>query len=75
MPNGGGAELAGGQPGEEPLDLAAAPAGPSGSAVGARVVRLLEPPSPLPAWARALALLSAGLLLLVPTALLLLPAL
>ncbi len=46
----------------------------TGSAVGARVVRLLEPPSPLPAWARALALLSAGLLLLVPTALLLLPA-
>jgi hypothetical protein len=39
------------------------------------VVRLLEPPSPLPAWARVLALLSAGLLLLVPTALLLLPAL
>jgi beta-lactamase regulating signal transducer with metallopeptidase domain len=46
----------------------------TGSAVGARVVRLLEPPSPLPAWARVLALLSAGLLLLVPTALLLLPA-
>jgi hypothetical protein len=38
------------------------------------VVRLIEPPSPLPAWARAAALLSAGLLLLVPTALLLLPA-
>jgi Zn-dependent protease with chaperone function len=47
----------------------------TGSAVGARVVRLLEPPSPLPAWERVLALLSAGLLLLVPTALLLLPAL
>ena len=47
----------------------------TGSAVGARVVRLLEPPSPLPGWARLVALLSAGLLLLVPTALLLLPAL
>ncbi|RBY78985.1 M56 family peptidase [Geodermatophilus sp. TF02-6] len=46
----------------------------AGSAVGARVVRLLDPPSPLPAWARAAALLSAGLLLLLPTALLLLPA-
>jgi Zn-dependent protease with chaperone function len=46
----------------------------TGSAVGARVLRLLEPPPPLPGWARVLALLSAGLLLLVPTALLLLPA-
>jgi Zn-dependent protease with chaperone function len=47
----------------------------TGSAVGARVVRLIEPPSALPTWARAAALLSAGLLLLVPTALLFLPAL
>jgi Zn-dependent protease with chaperone function len=44
-----------------------------GSATGARVVRLLEPPRPLPAPARWAALLSAGLLLLLPTALLLLP--
>jgi Zn-dependent protease with chaperone function len=44
-----------------------------GSATGARVVRLLEPPRPLPAAARATALLSAGLLLLLPTVLLLLP--
>lgn len=47
----------------------------AGSATGARVVRLLEPPRPLPAAARATALLSAGLLLLLPTALLLVPAL
>ncbi|SDC74868.1 Peptidase family M48 [Geodermatophilus telluris] len=47
----------------------------AGSAVGARVVRLVTPPPPLPATARALALACAGLLLLVPTALLLLPAL
>jgi Zn-dependent protease with chaperone function len=47
----------------------------TGSALGARVTRLLEPPSPLPPWARWSALLSAGLLLLLPTALLLLPAL
>jgi Zn-dependent protease with chaperone function len=46
----------------------------TGSATGARVVRLLEPPSPLPASARWAALGSAGLLLLLPTALLLLPA-
>jgi Zn-dependent protease with chaperone function len=47
----------------------------SGSVTGARVVRLLEPPDPLPAAARWTALAAAGLLLLVPTALLLLPAL
>jgi Zn-dependent protease with chaperone function len=47
----------------------------TGSALGSRVTRLLEPPSPLPPWARWSALLSAGLLLLLPTALLLLPAL
>jgi len=47
----------------------------TGSATGARVVRLLEPPRHLPAAARWAALLSAGLLLLLPTALLLLPAL
>jgi hypothetical protein len=46
----------------------------AGGGVRERVVRLLEPPSPLPAWARAAALTAAGLLLLVPTALLLLPA-
>ena len=45
-----------------------------GSAVGVRVVRLLEPPSPLPAGARWTALASAALLLLVPTLLLVLPA-
>jgi Zn-dependent protease with chaperone function len=46
----------------------------TGSATGARVVRLLEPPSPLPVTARWTALVLAGLLLLLPTALLLLPA-
>jgi Zn-dependent protease with chaperone function len=46
----------------------------SGSVTGARVVRLLEPPAPLPAAARWTALAAAGLLLLLPTALLLLPA-
>ncbi|TFV62664.1 UNVERIFIED_ORG: M56 family peptidase [Bacillus sp. AZ43] len=47
----------------------------SGGGVRARVVRLLEPPSPLPTAARWAALVSAGLLLLLPTALLLVPAL
>ncbi|SOC50206.1 Peptidase family M48 [Blastococcus aggregatus] len=47
----------------------------TGGAVRARVVRLLEPPAPLPPAARAAALLGAVLLLLLPTALLLLPAL
>jgi Zn-dependent protease with chaperone function len=46
----------------------------TGSATGARVVRLLEPPSPLPAAVRWAVLTAAGLLLLLPTALLLLPA-
>jgi hypothetical protein len=46
----------------------------AGGAVRARVVRLLEPPSPLPAAARWTALTTAGLLLLLPTALLVLPA-
>jgi len=46
----------------------------TGGATGARVVRLLEPPRPLSGAARGTALLSAGLLLLLPTALLLLPA-
>ncbi|MGY1601550.1 M56 family metallopeptidase [Geodermatophilus sp. SYSU D00815] len=46
----------------------------AGSATGARVVRLLEPPSPLPAAARWGALAAAALLLLLPTLLLLLPA-
>ena len=57
--------------GEVPGGALAAGAG----AVGARVRRLLDPPAPLPAAARVAALLSAGLLLLVPTALLLVPAL
>ena len=47
----------------------------TGSATAARVVRLLDPPRPLPPSARGAALLCAGLLLLLPTALLLLPAL
>jgi Zn-dependent protease with chaperone function len=47
----------------------------AGSAVTARVRRLLEPPAPLPAVVRAAVLAAAGLLLAVPTALLLLPAL
>ena len=47
----------------------------SGSPTGARVVRLLQPAQPLPPSARWAALLSAGLLLLLPTALLVLPAL
>lgn len=46
-----------------------------GGAARARVLRLLQPAQPLPAVGRAAALVSAGLLLLVPTALLLLPAL
>ncbi len=46
----------------------------TGGGVRARVVRLLEPPSPLPATGRTGALLGAVLLLLLPTALLLLPA-
>jgi len=45
-----------------------------GGAVGSRVRRLLEPPDPLPAVARAAALACAALLLLLPTALLLAPA-
>ncbi|RFU19824.1 M56 family metallopeptidase [Geodermatophilus marinus] len=46
----------------------------TGGAVRQRVVRLLDPPSPLPAAARWTALAAAALLLAVPTALLLLPA-
>jgi len=46
----------------------------AGAGVRARVLRLLEPPHPLSATARWAALLSAGLLLFLPTALLLLPA-
>ena len=46
----------------------------TGSATGARVMRLLEPPAPLPTAARCTALTAAGLLLLLPTALLLVPA-
>nr|WP_239520683.1 M56 family metallopeptidase [Blastococcus saxobsidens] len=45
-----------------------------GAGVRARVVRLLEPADPLPAPARWAALTAAVLLLLLPTALLLLPA-
>jgi Zn-dependent protease with chaperone function len=47
----------------------------TGSAVGARVVRLLEPPRPLPGAARVAVLTAAALLLLAPSLLLLLPAL
>ena len=46
----------------------------AGEAVRARVVRLLEPPAPLPAAARWAALTSAAALLLLPTVLLVLPA-
>jgi hypothetical protein len=46
-----------------------------GGAVASRVRRLLEPPHPLPPVARFSALASSGLLQLVPTALLLAPAL
>jgi Zn-dependent protease with chaperone function len=47
----------------------------TGAGVRARVIRLIEPPAPLPSAARVGALAAAALLLLVPTALLLLPAL
>jgi Zn-dependent protease with chaperone function len=47
----------------------------TGSVTGARVVRLLAPPVPLPAAARWSALTAAVLLLALPTALLLVPAL
>jgi Zn-dependent protease with chaperone function len=47
----------------------------TGAGVRTRVVRLLEPPAPLSAAARYGALVAAGSLLLVPTALLVLPAL
>ncbi len=47
----------------------------AGAAVRERVVRLLAPPAPLSPGARAAALVCAGLLLLAPTVLLLLPAL
>jgi Zn-dependent protease with chaperone function len=46
----------------------------TGSVLGDRVVRLLEPPRPLPARARWSALVAATLLLLAPTLLLVLPA-
>jgi Zn-dependent protease with chaperone function len=46
----------------------------SGSATGSRVVRLLQPEQPLATATRWAALLSAVLLLLLPTALLVLPA-
>ena len=46
-----------------------------GGAVGTRVRRLLEPPHPLPPSARIAALTGAALLLLLPTALLVAPAL
>jgi hypothetical protein len=46
----------------------------SGAGLRARVERLLEPPRPLPGAVRRAALAAAGLLLLLPTALLLLPA-
>ncbi len=46
----------------------------AGGATRERVLRLLAPPSPLPVVARWTALASAGLLLLLPTVLLVLPA-
>jgi hypothetical protein len=46
----------------------------TGGAVGARVVRLLGPPRPLPAAGRRAALAAAALLLLLPTLLLVAPA-
>jgi Zn-dependent protease with chaperone function len=46
----------------------------SGGALGPRVLRLLEPPCPLPRAARSVALAAAALLLLLPTLLLVLPA-
>lgn len=47
----------------------------TGGSLAVRVTRLLEPPRPLPPWGRPTALASAVALLLVPTALLLAPAL
>jgi Zn-dependent protease with chaperone function len=47
----------------------------AGGGTRARVLRLIEPPAPLPAPARWTALAAAGLLLLLPTVLLVLPAL
>ena len=47
----------------------------TGSGLRDRVVRLLEPPAPLPAYARWTALAAAAILLLAPTALLVVPAL
>jgi Zn-dependent protease with chaperone function len=47
----------------------------AGGTLGPRVLRLLEPPHPLPAAGRWAALAAAALLLLVPTLLLVLPAL
>jgi len=47
----------------------------SGGVLTARVTRLLDPPEPLPRWARPLAVGAAAALLLLPTALLLAPAL
>ncbi|UOY01993.1 M48 family metalloprotease [Blastococcus sp. PRF04-17] len=46
----------------------------TGGELRSRVIRLLEPPRPLPVSARISALAVAGLLLLLPTALLVLPA-
>jgi hypothetical protein len=47
----------------------------NGGVLTARVTRLLDPPEPLPRWARPLAVGAAAALLLLPTALLLVPAL
>ena len=47
----------------------------NGGVLTARVTRLLDPPEPLPRWARPLAVGSAAALLLLPTALLIAPAL
>jgi Zn-dependent protease with chaperone function len=60
------------------LGYAGAPRGAlsaTGSAVLTRVARLLDPPPPVPVWLPAAALAAAALLVLLPTALLLAPAL
>jgi beta-lactamase regulating signal transducer with metallopeptidase domain len=62
---------AGGASGQVPSGALAV----AGGVLGARVVRLLEPPHPLPPQARWAVLVAAGLLLLLPTVLLIVPAL
>ncbi|MGY1743125.1 MULTISPECIES: M56 family metallopeptidase [unclassified Blastococcus] len=64
--------VAAGAPGGGGVPAGALAAG--GSGLPARVHRLLQPPAPLPAAVRAAVLAAAALLIAVPTALLLLPA-